>query len=249
MLVVRPPTIKTTPSTLAKDLGWKTRFYPNPKLSVPFDYKRDFFMTNVHPNHVEWYPDEFQIVYGFFAGHKCSQRLNLESAGIPVPLVAAGPADVERLTGEKFVVRPLRHSGGRDYRITDNRLDFVPGTEYISEFYPKRREYRVIFVFGKPLIWLRKKPNEGVEAEAPWGHVNSFFQTINDIPSCRLSATDCVQRLGALPVVAASHIVAADILYNQQSDRPYVVLELNMCPSLQIEGNRAKVVETIRART
>jgi hypothetical protein len=93
---------------------------------------------------------------------------------------------------------------------------------------------------------MRKKPNEGVDTAAPWGHVNSFFQTINDVPASKLAATDCITRLGAFGPVRGAHIVAADVLYNSKADQPYVVLELNFCPALDIDNNRQKVVDYIR---
>jgi hypothetical protein len=252
MFVVRPKGIRGTPHSLAMALGGQTRFYPNPKHSRPFSYRRDFFMTPVAPQHVTDAPAGYGTLYNFLTRNKYGQRKTLESHGIPVPRLAADAEAARTLTGTEFVVRPLRHSRGVGYRVTNDRLDFAPGTEYISELYAKRREYRVIFVFGNPLIWLRKKPGEGVDYTQPWGHHNgSFFQTINDIPRCKLSGNgiDVVPRLVACPVVRAAHIVAADILYSSKAEHQAVVLELNACPSLYIEANQAKVVEAIRART
>jgi len=51
-----------------------------------------------------------------------------------------------------------------------------------------------------------------------------------------------------MPAVAAAHIVAADILYNSKSDPKYMVLELNFCPGLDIDNNRATIVEAIKNR-
>lgn len=250
--VVRPPHILGTPKRLARALGFRSRKYPNPAIVRTFNYRRDFFMTNISANLVHDAPEGFAQVNAFFDRNKYGQRRILESVGVPVPVVAHTKSEASgRFTnpGLRFVVRPLRHSGGLHYRVTDNPLDFIEGSEYISELYPKKREYRVIFVFGKPLIYLRKKQNEGVTHEEPWGHINSFFQTINDIPTCRLSATDCVSKLSDLLFVKNAHIVAADILFNKSHSSPYAVLELNLCPSLSIEENFNKVVESIRARS
>jgi hypothetical protein len=246
MFVIRPRSILGTPRQLAQDLGWRTRVYPHPRRpDRTYSYLRDFMMTAVSPQHLRNAPPDYTYVHAFAFANKLSQRRYL-SANVPAPTAAGNHAEASALTGDKFVVRPLRHSGGRGYRVTENRLDFTPGEEYISELYRKRREYRVIFVFGKPLVYLRKKPNEGVSDEAPWGYVNSRFQTINDVPGSRLAATDCVSRLSALPVVQFAHIVAADILYNGSAAPGYSVLELNFAPALDIDGNRAKVVEEIK---
>jgi hypothetical protein len=253
MYVVRPPGMLTTPAAIAAALGCKAKKYPNPAIDRVFHYGKSFFMTNVHPGHTTGAPPEFTNVHSFFAKHKYGQRQALENAGVSVPAAfgsaAAAIAHSASVTddGLCFVIRPLRHSGGEHYRVSDG--SDLGANEYASVLYPKKREYRVIFVFGKPLIYLRKKPNEGVAEDAPWGHVNSKFQTINDIPNCRLSQTDCVERLSALDVVKYSHVVAADILYNSKEPQPYVVLELNMCPSLSIADNLAKVVEAVNARS
>lgn len=249
MFVVRPPSIIGTPRLLARDLNWRVRKYPNPRRpDRMYTYIRDFFTMPVHPQHVRGCTPEYVETFNFLTRNKYGQRNALQTTNIPTPHTAQDPHNAGILGSERFVVRPLRHSGGRDYRVTDNRLDFVAGTEYISELYPKRREYRIIFVFGQPLIYLRKKPNEGVSEQEPWGHANSVFQTINDPANCRLVGTDCVHRLSAFPVIRGAHIVAADILYNPKHTQPYVVLELNACPALTIGENRDRIVQAIKAR-
>lgn len=251
--VVRPRAIFGTPKRLTRELRgrnirWKLRFYPNPaKPDRMFDYRRDFIMLPAKPTHVLNAPEGYEKVQAFSALNKFTQRKEL-SKYVPTPKAATTTAEAAELSGDKFVVRPLRHSGGLGYRVTEDRLDFSAGEEYISELYRKRREYRVIFLFGQPLIFLRKKPHDGITEEAPWGAENSFFQTVNDVSTCRLSGTDCVSRLMSFPVVRFSHIVAADILFNSKLDPSYSVLELNFCPGLDIDNNRQKVVEGILNR-
>jgi len=247
MFVIRPKGVRTTPSRVASELGCQTRFYPNTRHPRRFDYLRDFFMTTPHPEFVSNAPAAYNDVYHFSTRNKYGQRQILSNF-VPIPKTAGSETEAGNLAGEHFVVRPLRHSGGVGYRVTGNRLDFIHGQEYISELFPKRREYRIIFLFGKPLIVLRKKPNEGIDETAPWGHENSFFQTINDVPGSRLAGTDVFDRLTEMPAVAAAHIVAADILYNSKSDPKYMVLELNFCPGLDIDNNRATIVEAIKNR-
>lgn len=247
MYVIRPHGIRSTPRGIATDLNCQTRFYPNNRHPRRYDYRNDFMMAVIHPEHLINYPEAYRDLYHFSTRNKYGQRQTLSNF-VPVPRAAATETEAAGLAGDKFVVRPMRHSGGLGYRVTDNRLDFVHGQEYISELFPKRREYRIIFVFGQPLIVLRKKPNEGVTDDAPWGHQNSVFQTINDVPGSKLAATDVFTRLGAMPAVQTAHIVAADILYNAKSDPQYAVLELNFCPGVDIDNNRAKIVEAIRGR-
>lgn len=248
MYVVRPKPILGTPKSIATDLGCRLRYWPNAQRPRRYDYNRDFFMTPIHPEHISNAPTIYNDLYHFSTRNKYGQRQILKNF-VPVPNAAGSVVEAEQLTGDRFVVRPLRHSGGIGYRTTGQRLDFVHGQEYISELFPKRREYRIIFVFGNPLIVLRKKPNEGITDDLPWGHENSRFQTINDVPASKLAATDVFQRLGEMPAVRAAHIVAADILYNGKSKPQYAVLELNFCPGVDIDNNRTKIVEAIRART
>lgn len=252
MFVVRPKGILGTPKKVADDLEWRLRKYPNPRFpNRTYDLRRDFLMMPVDPAHLTNVTRKYLDYYHFTTRHKYGQRLLLRDAGIPVPATAGTTGEAWGFAfdpGLRFVVRPLRHSGGRRYRVTESPTDFNPGLEYISVLFPKKREYRVIFVYGKPTVWLRKKPNEGVDEAAPWGAINSFFQTIDDVTGCRLSATDCVPRLSDFSVVKGAHIIAADILFNKDCDPKYTVLELNACPALQIDDNRAKIVEAIENR-
>ncbi len=245
MYVIRPAAIKGTPSALAHDLGCQTRRWPN-RHRVSVDYRRDFIMAVVPPTEVAHATPEYAEAVTFARKNKFWQRTAISQAGIPAPAAASTREGAEALGGERFVVRPLRHSGGLEYRVTTDRFEFTPGTEYVSELYPKRREYRVIFVYGQPLIWMRKKPNEGIADDAPWGHLNSRFQTINDTAGSRLGGTDCVQKLGEFAPIRGAHICAADVLFNDRHDPSYAVLELNFCPGLDIDNNRAKVVEAVR---
>lgn len=247
MYVIRPRGIRGTPAKMAGTLQCQTRFYPNTRHPRRYDYLRDFFMTVPHPEHVSNAPATYNDLYHFSSRNKYGQR-SILSNFVPVPRFAATQAEAASLTGTQFVVRPLRHSGGLGYRTTGDRLDFIGGQEYISELFPKRREYRIIFLFGQPVVVLRKKPNEGVDETQPWGHENSTFQTINDVPSCKLSGTDVFTRLSAMPAVQAAHITAADILYNSKSDPKYAVLELNFCPGIDIENNVNTITEVIRGR-
>lgn len=241
--VLRPEGISGTPKALAQELGVQTRKWPG--FSGTPDFDQDLFLV---------YPDALAVkaadkpAYGvcrsFFAMDKPHQRLALGAQGIPIPRTFVHKIHVAGAGESAWVVRPLRHSGGEHYRLTTNPLDFNEGSEYIAALFPKKREYRVIFAFGKPIIYLRKKQNEGVSAEEPWGHTNSVFQTINDVPGSRIAQTNCVALLSALPVIRTAHLIAVDILWNNGN---YVVLEVNTCPGLDIDANRAKVVEAVKA--
>ncbi len=245
--VVRPAHIRGTPRAIAEALGWSTKRYPSTH-PLAYDYATDFVMAPTAP--LSNQPEGYEHVRTFAGRNKLGQRRLLADGGIPIPRTFGSWAEAQGTVfepGQRFVLRPFRHFGGLGYVVTDFNGASAEN-QYISELWPKQREYRVIFVFGKPVIYLRKKQHDGVTSEEPWNAGNSSFQTINDWASCRLSDTDCVSRLMGYPVIARSHIVAADILYNAHRDPRYCVVELNFCPGLDIDTNRERVVDLIRHR-
>lgn len=145
-----------------------------------------------------------------------------------------------------YVVRPLRHQGGNGFRITQDPKDFNPNAEYICSLFKKDAEYRILFVYGEPVILLRKEPNGGVRADEAWNFGNSHFVTIDDPLRSNLHVhTDVYDRLVAHDVVHKSHYLGVDILYRTKT-RDYVVCEYNSSPALTIPENIAKVAEVIR---
>ena len=195
MFVIRPKHIYSTPKHIATDLACKVRSYPRPeKPKRRYVYNRDFFMVPIDPSVVINAPTHYGDMYAFSTRNKLGQRQQLAQF-VNVPRCAGSPEEASALEGAQFVVRPLRHTGGIGYRVTADRHDFIPGQEYISELFPKRREYRIIFVFGQPLIVLRKKPNEGVTHDLPWGHQNSLITSLEVSSSVRALAAG--RRTGA----------------------------------------------------
>jgi hypothetical protein len=146
----------------------------------------------------------------------------------------------------RWVVRPLRHRAGQGYRITQDPTDHDPAREYVQELYPKRREYRIIYCMGVPIITLLKRVPENADPDGPWNHAcGSTFITIEDLSRSYLRHTDVYDRLSAVPVIQNAHLVAADVLLGEDND--YVVSELNFCPALTIEANLRKVASHVLA--
>jgi hypothetical protein len=253
--VVRPASIRRTPRELASLLDAKTRRYPS-NTSVLFNYQSDFFLTYPPPSHIEnqgrsehgqfTAPFSYAALHSFYSSNKFSQRSQLSQARVPTLESYNSRDEAAHANPGQFVVRSLRHSGGRDYRITQDATDFVEGREYIARVYPKTAEYRLIYVLGKPLILLKKKNPTNIPPELPWNHTNgSSFYTINDIPSSKIARSGLITKLTAVPIIIHAHLAAVDILWSD--DRPPAVCEVNTCPGLSIEANLEKVAAHVHA--
>ena len=247
--VIRPQHTLTTPAALAAALHVRSRRWPSKSLRLRPSYTRDFLFTYPEDNRL-WETnlnirETVSTLRTFFQATKFQQRMMLKAWGIPVPWTKGNLHPLTEARQSPFVVRALRHWKGQFYRVTNNPNDFRPGYEYISALFPKTREYRIIYVFGEPLIVLRKHVPEGTSVEAPWNHaVGATFKTVNDLPSCMLSQTDVFERLRNNPVIRTAHIVGVDVLWNK---RGYVICEFNGAPALTIENNVLRVADYIRS--
>jgi len=258
--IVRPRAILTTPRILRDALGARRCVAHPDNRGRKFSLQNDFFLTYPPIEELEEYAqtksnasgtrtepesitstlcrlESYRSIREFAAATKPGQRSTLQSSCVPTPSTATTHTEASALTAGKFVVRPLRHSQGRDYRITDQPTDFKEQAEYISCLFPKRHEYRIIFVRGTPLITLIKKVPDGIDPDGPWNHANgSTFITVNDMNNNRLRDTDVYDVLKSVPIIKSADLVAADVLLGKKKDG-YVVTELNFCPALTIENN------------
>src|SRR5882672_9687632 len=216
--IIRHPKILTTPRLLAQALNVPLR--RSPGNLRPVSLRTDFLMTAPPLDAIS--PLErlaYQPCFNFWASTKKHQRLSITQAGLNTPAMNEAP----------YVVRPLRHQGGNGFRVTQEPGDFNPATEYICSLFKKDTEYRIIYVYGKPVLLLRKQPNEGVGFDAPWNFGNSHFVTVDDVPRSNLRThTDIYDKLAQHDVIRDSHYVGVDVLYRTKS-REYVVCEYNSC--------------------
>src|SRR3990167_5208066 len=231
--VIRPPSIHRTPRRLAQALGVRTMKYPSrdPERNWPV---LGLYLTYPTPEERNIEDDgEYESCYHFFSMPKPEQRRQLERADIPVPVTLTERYIAAYWPRGRWIVRPIRHQQGRHYRVTDDPVDFHEGREYISEVFPKEREYRIIYVLGNPLIILRKKPGPDCGPEDAWNHTNgSYFQTLRE-PG-KLHRTDIFEKLQGFPVIQNAQLVGVDVLWRNGE---YRVLEFNSCPSLSIDDN------------
>ena len=209
----------------------------------------------------------------FSTASKPGQRGILQRHGIPVPTTASAvseamalwPEAIRRSIGEcanegyftggvrgsteesrnnNFIIRPLRHSQGQGWRLTSNPTDFREGAEYVQEVYEKTSEYRVLAVFGRPLITLLKRVPEGTPANQPWNHaVGSTFITVYNPNLNRLRHTNIFELIESTPLFKGIGLAGVDIMYKSRSD--YAVSEVNLCPSLSIPSNLEEVASYV----
>lgn len=229
--IVKPSKFRKTPLLLKRVLGarklvsWQGRHQP------PLDYRQDLFLAfpqrGRYPNPITNVPDSYDFVSSFYTLSKHAQRGMLMNSGLKTP---------EGYASSHFIVRPLHHFGGHDYRITTDANDYDPNTQYISPAFEKWREYRVIFVKGSPLLVLRKKPGPDSGPFDAWNHASgSFFQTVNDHSTCQLSQTSFFTDATSFCVLRDTHLIAADVLLDRSYN--YAVTEVNFSPAISIETN------------
>lgn len=229
--VIKPSKFRRTPLLLKRALGaqklvsWPGRYQP------PLDYRQDLFLAfpqrGRYPNPIVNVPDSYEFVSAFYSLTKHAQRGMILSSGLKTP---------EGYASTHFIVRPLHHFGGHDYRITTDPNDYDSNTQYISPAFTKWREYRVLFVKGSPLIILRKKPGPASGPFDAWNHASgSFFQTVHDRASCQLSHSSFFADAGNFCVLRDTHLVAVDVLLDANFN--YAVTEVNFSPAITIEAN------------
>lgn len=229
--VVKPSKFRKTPLLLKRALGaQKLVSYPG-RFQPALDYHEDLFLAfpqrGRYPNPITNVPDSYDLLSAFYTLSKHAQRGILLEYGLKTP---------EAYESTHFIVRPLRHFGGHDYRITEDPEDYDPDTQYISPAFPKWREYRVIFVLGSPLVVLRKKPGPNLGPFDAWNYTNgSFFQTVNDRLTSPLSRTSFFENAARCIVSRDTHLVACDVLIDE--DCNYAVTEFNFSPALSIPAN------------
>lgn len=234
---------RTTPINLKRALGISKLVSVGGRFTPDLDWNRDLFFAypkeNAYGGRLVNLPPTYDEIASYYTSNKRHQRLVLNAHGIKTPESYADDA-------RRYVVRPLRHHGGVGFRVTHSKEDYDPNSEYISPLFPKKREYRVIFVFGTPLILLRKKPSDDATEDMPWNHTTgSSFQTISSMEECRLHIqTSFFNDVQGFPVIRDAHIVAADVLANGNR---YAVCELNFSPAITIPSNLERIKHHVSA--
>lgn len=221
---------------------------------------------------IERYLADYQSARTFASSTKPEQRRQLYTLGFPVPWTSSqntGPQTLEpfgipqypttpgyemgleptqsNVVSEqitRYIVRPLRHSGGQGWRLTDSPSDFREGREYIQEVYPKDHEYRIIAIRGEPLITLYKRRPEHLSFDQPWNHTNgSSFVTVHNPDNNRLRHTDIYTRIAATDLFKSLDLIGLDIMLSRRNH--YVITELNLCPAITIPDNLQRIKDHV----
>jgi hypothetical protein len=245
--ILRPPSFGSTPKRLRRWLGAQGVIKIPPRDDLTFDWNQDFFMAYPSLEYVANAPEHYLEMRSVYVSSKVTQRQWLHSQGFSVPhtFTRLGIPFGDRIDGgdSNYVVRPLRHSGGMGYRLTRDPSDFDSQCEYLSQIFPKRWEYRIILLKGKPILTLLKKTIRSLDFNMPWNHANgSYFTTCHSYTSNRLRWTNIYDTIERSTVLKHFHIVALDVLLADRhalglSHHPYAVCEMNFCPALTIQNN------------
>lgn len=239
--VVRPSKFLTSPARIAR------AFSALPKKVTPtrvFDWQQDFFLELPPPELIKNKPLCYYSLYNFSKNNKLNHRHWFFNNGFPIPETKG--INLEPCDGT-FIVRPLRHFQGRNYRITSDPCAYNPSYEYISRVFPKKWEYRVLVSRGKCLVTLFKKVPQSLQEQPQlaWNHsCGSTFVTVLDPLNDRLRHTDLYEKIESNPLLTTFDLVAIDVLVNKEPHQPfsYVICELNFAPALSLNSNIEKLV-------
>jgi glutathione synthase/RimK-type ligase-like ATP-grasp enzyme len=134
-----------------------------------------------------------------------------------------------------MIVRPESHRAGKDFYVCNTRDELTRSFKkvkngYISEFYPKQKEYRIHTASGKALL-VKQKPEPDDKTEIAW----NFAQ--NEKPWTTIDRKDYDIEMLKLAIEAIKVLEldfgAVDIMaFPTKRNLPkYVITEVNTAPS------------------
>ena len=236
MYILRPRSILTTPRLFRdyfRTLGYKPKLRRietvRDGIIVP---PRDLLLSLPHPMKLfpRYRTPDYLEAYHFCRLNKLQQREYLTEY-FPVPeTVTEG-----ELQG-RYILRPLRHTQGRDYTVQTDGT--VPQGYYASKVFPKKHEYRILYLKGRTVTLIKKFHGDTPSPELPWNHTHgSFFVTVHNEENNRLRHTDIYQRIESFPLKDIQFF-GLDVLLKFENDSyEYVISEMNMTPAVTIPNN------------
>lgn len=169
------------------------------------------------------------------ASNKFEARMKMQENNVPIPRTNIGRMGIAYATFP-IIIRPLKHSKGKDFYIANNYGEFYPifhntffdGGCYYSSVYDKKQEYRVHVAFGKILSIQEKPLVDGIiqanqaQTHESW-RVLPWSEYRRDL--CRI-AVDAVKALGL-------DTGAVDVMVNRENrEMSICICEVNTAPSL-----------------
>lgn len=205
------------------------------------------FIMCYRPEYFQHVPPEFLTIAEYYRLNKGLQRRYLKESGLCTP--ESYPHNLELYGG---VSRPMRHRSGQDYAkvsVAEYHEGIYEG-RYFAPIFPKKHEYRVIYVKGTKALVLYKRNSHNIAFDEPWNHDNgTSFVTVRNPDNDRLRHTSFYQDVMNHPIITKADIIGVDIMID--GHRNYAVLETNFNPQIEIEENLLTVksiLESTNAR-
>lgn len=248
--IVRPSGFMSTPKRIRRTVGAQG-IRKHTANNVLFDYNQDLFLGYPHPMKLNRWtrPDYYSDLYNYFIGTKYQQRETLHNAGVKVPQTIGIDISPYQLSADaQLVLRPFRHTQGQDYTVTDiNTLSMGDlRNHYASLIFPKRWEYRCVYMGGELLFTLFKKNQRQVEYTRPWNLSNGFFfMTVHQLENNRVRHTSFFDDVQQWDLLDKYHLIAFDIMIDEHFN--YAVCETNFCPALTINNNLERIRDYVQS--
>ena len=155
----------------------------------------------------------------FASAGKGEQRILLENRGIPTLGAVIGPA---ALPPGSWLVRPNHHFAGTNMDLCDGGV--LRAGFYASEIQPIKKEFRTLFVHGRPLFTMYKPPNPDPNADSDFADTWSYTR----LDRCGLN-----DQLAAFPAIRDASYCGVDIAwFGRRHQQPARVIEINFAPGL-----------------
>lgn len=165
-----------------------------------------------------------------------------------------------------YIVRPLRHFGGRKFFVADSEEERraaereIDGGSYAMELIRRTREFRAFFVGGDHTTTMLKSLEEYGYAEAenipptdddelqrqPWNRdqMGTRYLTITREVNDKLTGTSFYDDAEDFMSDYPFDVLAIDVAYNDNDDS-YSVFETNFAPQCTVESTLNPMVEAI----
>lgn len=198
------------------------------------DWSRDVLLA--YPDRCQNAPEVYPKLVEFYRGNKFQQWQ-----------VCKDYFECPKIDKPPYVVRPLRHEGGIGFEVTDTLPPEARSkTHYWRSLWERSCEYRVFFVYGKPVLTLLKKVPEGTAQNIPWNAGVSSFVTVHDHDNDRLRHSKFYEKADAFFKALPFHLCAVDVLYRKHRHR---VVEVNFSPGVLIDANLQTLTTALLRKT